>query len=133
MNPPMGDPHARGGFPDVLVNKPPTAASTVKLNLERLPGQRGPKDHPSAQWFVDKTLRLSVCVAREPFERSDGGAQRIKVGTHISVSSPDRYPTWDELVAVKRCFAPNLELAIYLPPDEDYVNVHPNCFHMWEV
>ncbi len=134
MMPPMGDPHTRGGFPpDVPLNRPPSATGKVTLNLKRF---RAPFADPRAEsqrWFLDAVLELKVCVAREPFKRDDAGTQRMKVGTHISVSHPTRYPTWDELVAVKRAFAPNLELAIYLPRDEDYVNVHENCFHMWEV
>lgn len=110
----------------------PTAADKVKLTLRRFSGPDTP-GAISTQWFEDRAIGLKVCVGREMFERCADGVRRMQAGTHISVSHVERYPTWDELVAVKRCFAPNLELAIYLPPDEDYVNVHPNCFHMWEV
>lgn len=84
-------------------------------------------------WFRD-LVRGDYCAIDGAVCRSGEPGERVKKpGTHISVSHPTRYPTWDELVAVKRAFAPNLELAIYLPRDEDYVNVHENCFHMWEV
>lgn len=29
-------------------------------------------------------------------------------------------------------FAEHLTMAIYIPPEAEYVNVHENCFHLWE-
>lgn len=103
----------------LLPNRPPTGAA-LKLDLRRVPGA------PSG-WYRDDGRELAVCVSREPFD-GDG-----KLKLHVSVSCKTRYPTWDELVAAKRAFAAHLELAIYLPPDSHYVNLHENTFHMWEV
>lgn len=50
---------------------------------------------------------------------------------HIAVSRPDRDPTWDELKAVRYAFWPlSAEIVQFLPPPEEYVNVHQHCFHM---
>ena len=103
----------------MMHNRPPTAAA-VKLNLRRL------KVPVPESWYRDEERGLAVCVSREPFDGD--GVPRV----HISVSCKDRYPTWDELVAVKRAFAENKTMAIYLPPDAEYVNLHENCFHLWE-
>lgn len=54
---------------------------------------------------------------------------------HVSISLPDRYPTWDEIRDVRYLFPQlaRVTMAQLLPPAEDYVSVHPNCFHLWEV
>lgn len=52
---------------------------------------------------------------------------------HISISLPHRYPSWDEIKMVKYKFYPDVEMAMYFPPLEQYVNYHKNCFHLWEV
>lgn len=53
---------------------------------------------------------------------------------HVSVSHPTRYPFWEELKAIRYTFCPNdITMGILFPPIEEYVNVHPNCFHLHEV
>lgn len=50
---------------------------------------------------------------------------------HIAVSHPDRDPTWDELKAVRYTFWPSsAEVVQFLPPPEEYVNIHAHCYHM---
>ena len=51
---------------------------------------------------------------------------------HVSVSLPDRCPTWDEMCFVKRIFWRDEEAVIQLhPPSSQYVNNHPFCLHLW--
>jgi hypothetical protein len=51
---------------------------------------------------------------------------------HVSVSLPDRTPTWAEMHFVKRAFFEDHETAMQLhPPESDYVNQHPHCLHLW--
>lgn len=53
---------------------------------------------------------------------------------HLSISRPDRYPGWDEMVAVVEALAgPNLDMAMIKPRRADCVSPHPNCFHWWEM
>lgn len=55
-------------------------------------------------------------------------------GAHLSISHPDRYPTWDEIAKARYTLLPNeLNMAIMLPPAEDYVAFHNNCFHLWQI
>lgn len=50
---------------------------------------------------------------------------------HVSVSRADRHPTWEELHHVKRwVFGDRCEVVQILPPEEEYVNGHPHCFHL---
>jgi hypothetical protein len=51
---------------------------------------------------------------------------------HVSVSLPDRCPTWDEMERVKRAFFKDDECAMQLHvPCADYINCHPYCLHLW--
>jgi len=51
---------------------------------------------------------------------------------HVSVSYPDRCPTWEEMCMVKDVFFREDECVIqFHPPKTDYVNVHPFCLHLW--
>lgn len=51
---------------------------------------------------------------------------------HISVSLPDRTPTWEEMCHVKDLFFRTDEWVMQLhPPKNENVNNHPFCLHMW--
>lgn len=51
---------------------------------------------------------------------------------HVSVSLPDRCPTWQEMCAVKELFFRDDEVVMQLHPAKaNYVNCHPNCLHLW--
>ena len=53
---------------------------------------------------------------------------------HMSVSTPNRYPTWDEIVKLRYALIPdNLTMAMMLPPKSEYINVHEYCFQLHEV
>lgn len=58
----------------------------------------------------------------------DGLAEQV----HISIAHAHRYPTWDEIKAIKYHFYPDLNMAMYFPSDPNYVNIHENCFHLFE-
>lgn len=52
---------------------------------------------------------------------------------HVSVSLPDRCPTWDEMSRVKNLFWSDDECVIqYHPPISEYINNHPYCLHLWK-
>lgn len=51
---------------------------------------------------------------------------------HVSVSLPDRTPTWDEMCEVKRLFFHGRETVIqYHPATDAYINLHNHCLHLW--
>lgn len=51
---------------------------------------------------------------------------------HVSVSRPDRCPTWDEMCFIKNLFWGEDDLVIqYHPVKGDYINCHPYCLHLW--
>jgi hypothetical protein len=67
------------------------------------------------------------------------GACRIIVGRstagwHLSISCASRYPTWDELAKARYELIPDdVTMAMLLPPQAEYVNLHATTLHLWEV
>jgi hypothetical protein len=53
---------------------------------------------------------------------------------HISISCKSRYPSWDEIKKARYDLVPNeVTMAMFLPPKEEYINIHENCFHLHEI
>lgn len=51
---------------------------------------------------------------------------------HVSISLPNRCPTWPEMCLVKDMFFEDEEMVIQIHPKKsEYVNYHPYCLHMW--
>jgi hypothetical protein len=52
---------------------------------------------------------------------------------HMSISHPSRYPSWKEIKDARYALVPDRkDMAMYLPRKSEYVNVDPNCFHLYE-
>ena len=52
---------------------------------------------------------------------------------HVSVSQRKRCPSWEEMCIVKDIFFNKNECCVeYHPAAKDYVNLHPNCLHIWK-
>ena len=55
---------------------------------------------------------------------------------HLSISRPNRHPSWDDLKAARYRLLPlDLTFGVLLPPPDEYVNVaaQDHVFHVWEV
>ena len=51
---------------------------------------------------------------------------------HVSVSTRNREPTWDEMCYIKDlCFYDEEVVIQFHPKKSEYVNMHENCLHMW--
>lgn len=51
---------------------------------------------------------------------------------HVSLSRPNRLPTWSDIRKVKDIFVGRDRLAIQVfPRQADYVNIHPYVLHLW--
>lgn len=50
---------------------------------------------------------------------------------HVSFSHPNRSPTWETTVLVKKAFLGDRKALQVLPPEAEYVNIHPYCLHLW--
>jgi hypothetical protein len=52
---------------------------------------------------------------------------------HMSISHPSRYPTWDEIAAVRyRLIPTDRDAVLVLPPVDEYINHHEFCFQVHE-
>jgi len=53
---------------------------------------------------------------------------------HLSIAHQTRYPTWDEIKEARyRLLPDNVTMAMLLPPKDQFVNLHSNCFHLYEI
>lgn len=51
---------------------------------------------------------------------------------HVSVSHAHRCPTWQEMCRVKDLFWSEDETVLQFHPRRtEYINLHPNCLHLW--
>ena len=51
---------------------------------------------------------------------------------HLSVSTPNKTPTWDQMCKMKSIFWNDDETCVeYHPAKDQYVNMHPHCLHIW--
>lgn len=52
---------------------------------------------------------------------------------HVSVSLPNRCPTWEEMHWIKRVFWEDDETVFQFHPKEaKYISMHPYCLHLWK-
>lgn len=93
----------------------------MKINKNNVPTNSSVISHnPRFNTYRDGECRILVSI--------DDGRW------HLSITHPTRYPTWDEIKKARYDYCPDdVEMAHILPPLEYYVNVHPNCFHLWEI
>ena len=68
-----------------------------------------------------------------------GGAKIVTMATrcrgweHVSVSLIDRCPTWNEMSVVKKIFFEDHEIVMQLHvSEENHINDHPFCLHLWK-
>jgi hypothetical protein len=85
-------------------------------NIGSPPGVQG------ATWFKWGDVNV--------FVENHGG----KYGWHLSISTPYRNPTWEEIKAARYDLLPHdVTMAMVLPPTSEYVNIHQFCFHLHQI
>jgi hypothetical protein len=53
---------------------------------------------------------------------------------HVSISYPKRDPSWGIIKAVRDAFyPPDVDVAMMLPRQEDFINLHQHCFQMHQL
>lgn len=80
---------------------------------------------PTGQMYAhNKTVFLKAILSVDPI-----GSQHW---LHLSLSAPDRLPSYDDLVRAKEDFLrPDVRAIQIFPPRSEHVNLHPNCLHLW--
>ena len=80
-------------------------------------------------WFLNLATGLRAMLSLDTCEDDRGNDSRW---LHLSVSLPNRIPTWLELKKAKDAFIGRDHEAIQvLPKDRDFVNCCENCLHLW--
>lgn len=92
----------------------------------------------SLRWRTEASPLLGIEVFRSgslvAFRAREPHGRGSQLKLHVSVSHPARYPRWDELLSARYALMPgDITVAQIMPPRDEYVNVHPNCFHLWEI
>lgn len=90
--------------------------------------QQNGDDVPPPQRYVigpsDEPL-VNALVGREPVAEGD-------LRWHISISRPDRLPSWEDCVAAAHELRPGICFSIAVPPRSWWINVHPFVLHLYE-
>jgi hypothetical protein len=97
--------------------------------------ERGLSDYDSpfgASWglfYIPIAPKLFLKVLSSGVTSATEGPQAWE---HVSVSLPNRTPTWEEMVRVKDLFWGAEELVLqFHPPRSQYVSHCGNCLHLW--
>lgn len=78
--------------------------------------------------YGDDTNGIMIIPARDlRIMFSDGGGWE-----HVSVSRPERCPSWEEMEWVKHKFWDDADTVMQLHvPLGEHISTHPYCLHMW--
>jgi hypothetical protein len=101
-------------------------------NIEAFRVREGPMassrfDGNNGAWLIPGPIALDYSRTTLTVIASDGLGWE-----HVSVSTPGRTPTWEEMCYVKDLFWAEEECVIqYHPPKAVYRNCHQHCLHMW--
>jgi hypothetical protein len=81
--------------------------------------------------FDNRNQKLIVVSTGNQFRQDN--FNDINNWEHVSVSHPNRCPTWDEMNFIKGVFWSDYETVIqYHPSKKHYINNHKTCLHMWK-
>ncbi len=62
------------------------------------------------------------------------GVEPHPIGWHMSISTPYRNPTWEEIRQARYDLCPgDITMAMVLPPTSEYINIHRFCFHLYQI
>jgi hypothetical protein len=115
-----------------------------RTRISRGAGELQPVEVPAPTNWLPGTHRAytsrggcGVIVSREPAKAAPAGIWLPPAELelwHLSISHPDRYPSWDEIADVRYALVPDdVTMALLLPPRGEYVNAHEYCFHLWQI
>lgn len=72
--------------------------------------------------------QYSILVGYEDIGR---GAKDLR--WHISVAHRQHLPAWEHLVEIAHELRPGVVFVVGIPPRSHWMNVHPNCLHLWSM
>lgn len=136
-------------------NKGPTPRAVTPRTIEGIPGtvESGYREKPIVQVPVshaveEKFIQMTGKTIEElGLKRFAMGACNIMTGRepagkggeflwHLTISTPSRHPTWDEIKTARYRLLPlELTFGMLLPPPHLWVNVpqQDHVFQLWEI
>lgn len=70
----------------------------------------------------------------EAFLSIDDGSLHLSICHKTMQNLPGRYPTWAEIYDARYLLCPkDKTMVMFLPPPDEYVNLHATTFHLWEL
>lgn len=98
-------------------------------------------DTSPLRWFLSQ--RRSTTSGATSWESDRGHLALVSRDEglwHVTVSHPNRYPSWDEMASARERLTPDhvtMEMVLPpsppSPPSAQYVNLPSTCLHLWEV
>ena len=86
---------------------------------------KGPTNEPLGAFIVPIRVRHGKRKYRVIVANGQGW-------DHVSVSHPLETVPWEAMAAIKDLFFEDEEVVMQLhPAKSQYVNIHPNCLHLW--
>jgi hypothetical protein len=80
---------------------------------------------PKAYRTANAVPALNALVSRDEIEEGD-------LRWHVSVTAPNRVPTWAEMVEAAHDLRPGVYFVVGVPPRSAWMNYHPHCLHLYE-
>jgi hypothetical protein len=80
-----------------------------------------------------KRYKMGACsiLVSPPYDDPKDGWH---YGWHLTISRVDRYPSWDEIAKARYSLLDaSMNMVMVLPPPEDFINIHNNCFQLHEL
>ena len=75
-------------------------------------------------WALESSTGLFVLA--DITVKKDG-----KKWMHVSFSRRSGIPSYRDILMVKNTFMRTLKAIQIFPPEDEHVNIHPNCLHLW--
>ena len=97
-------------------------------------------DHEGLKMLYTKTpsgLKATFAIEHYPGpgDRDRGPCEQTGTFRRVVLSRKNMYPTWDEMRDfIRDCglFDRSRDVFMIIPPDAQYLNLHPNAFHWWQ-
>jgi len=103
------------------------------MNLEKLEKYRitsGPYMTEEGDLFG--MFFIPFAFGKTPLKALSSNFDGSQEWEHVSVSLPNRCPTWEEMCFVKDLFWDKTQTVIqFHPPESEYVNNAKFCLHLW--
>ena len=106
----------------------------IPAGWEKVPEQDGLK-MLRRYWPNGMTATFAIEHWHGPEREHLGPMEQAGTFRRLVLSFPDRYPTWDEMRDfIRTCglFDRTRDVAMIIPPDPEYVNLHNHAFHWWQ-